>query len=129
MRQLVYISTAVNAPIMAEILDSSRRNNAANDVTGLLYADGVRFLQALEGPAIDVEATYERIAGDPRHRALVILSRREVATREFGSWAMAAHVPGADTATLLARVETLTEAAAPSIRATFTSFARVRAAA
>lgn len=129
MLQLVYISSAVGAADTATILAASRRNNAAADVTGLLFADGKRFLQALEGPAFAVERTYARIAADPRHRALVVLSRRDVTEREFGPWAMAEHLAGGDTAALLTRVDALTAAAAPGVKATFTSFARLRLAA
>ena len=80
MLQLVYISSAVGKPDVGAILAVSRRNNARDDVTGLLYADGVRFLQALEGPADKVEAAFARIGADPRHRAVVVLSRRTVET-------------------------------------------------
>jgi len=92
MFQLVYISSAlrtVTADDVSAILAVSRRNNARNGLTGLLIHDGVRFLQALEGERDAVEARIEVIRADPRHRALVVLSQREIAAREFGSWAMA----------------------------------------
>ena len=95
-------------------------------ITGLLYADGVRFLQALEGPADAVEAAYARITADPRHKAQVVLSRREVDTREFGDWEMAERRPDGHGEAFVRRVEGLTAGAAPAVRATFDSFAKVR---
>lgn len=129
MLQLVYISTAVGDVALTPILAASRRNNARAGVTGLLYADQRRFLQALEGEAEAVEQAYARIALDPRHRALVVLSRRTIASREFGPWAMAQRVPGADDAAFIARLDALIANASPSVRATFDGFARLRRAA
>ncbi|WP_125660171.1 BLUF domain-containing protein [Sphingomonas sp. 2R-10] len=127
MLQLIYVSTArTGATIdLARILASSRRNNRRDGITGLLHHRGRRFLQALEGEAAHVEAAYARIAADPRHHAMVVLSRREVATREFGDWAMAADD---GTGSIVAQVATLVEGAAPSVRGTFEGFAAMRAA-
>lgn len=129
MLQLVYISTAVGAPDAQPILVASRRNNARDGITGLLYADGRRFLQALEGEHDAVERAFLRISVDARHRALVVLSRREVGVREFGAWTMAERTPGADGAAFLTQVEALTAGASPAVRATFDGLARLRRAA
>lgn len=129
MLQLIYISSAVGAPVMADILSVSCRNNARDDVSGLLYTDGRRFLQALEGPEAAVEAAYARISADPRHRAVVILSRRTVDTREFGQWQMAERRPGEAGESFVARVDRLIAGAAPNARATFEGLVRVRHAA
>ena len=91
MLQLAYISTATQPhddAMLDSILGVSRHNNAPVGVTGLLVAGGRRFLQALEGPEAAVLATYTRIQQDPRHRALVLLSRRTVTARAFGNWSM-----------------------------------------
>lgn len=84
MLQLVYISSAVDKPSSADILAASRRNNARDGITRLLYGDGVRFMQVLEGPDDKVEAADARIKGDQRHRAAVVLFRRAIEEREFG---------------------------------------------
>jgi hypothetical protein len=92
MLQLVYISTSrapIDQALLEDILVTSRRNNDRVGVSGLLVAGGRRFLQALEGPAGAVLATYARIAADPRHFAVVQLSCKEVAARQFGAWSMA----------------------------------------
>lgn len=131
MIQIVYISTSriSTHAERARILEASRRNNSADGITGLLYDDGVRFLQVLEGPDERVEKAMARIKADPRHRAVVTLSRRSVEAREFGDWAMASIVPGADATKVLARVDALLASASANVRATFQSFAGIRSAA
>ncbi|MBW6532053.1 BLUF domain-containing protein [Sphingomonas citri] len=129
MLQLVYISTAVGQIATASILAESRANNTRDRITGLLFSDGRRFLQALEGEPAMVERAFARISADPRHRALVVLSRREVAQREFGDWAMAERVPGSDGEAFTRRVAALVANASPAVRATFDSFARLQRAA
>lgn len=127
MLQLIYISTARTgmAIDLDDILARSRRNNRRDGITGLLQAKGRRFLQALEGEAAQVEAAYARIAADPRHFAMVVLSRRTVASREFGDWAMAVDTGGG---AIVEQVAALVEGAAPNVRATFEGFAAMRAA-
>ncbi len=128
MLQLVYISSANPAAPSPtqDILTVSRRNNARDRISGLLYADGRRFLQALEGPEAAVEAALTRIQGDVRHRAIVLLSRRTIDRREFGHWEMAHRAPGADAAGFLADVQRLTAEAAPDVRATFEGLVQTR---
>jgi hypothetical protein len=126
--QLVYVSSVNPGVVVAieAILATSQRNNARDGITGLLYADRARFLQALEGPAAAVEAAFARIQADPRHRAIVALSRREIEVREFGSWNMAHRAPGSDADAFIAHVAMLAENASANIRATFEGFAQTR---
>jgi hypothetical protein len=133
MLQLVYISTS-REPLTDALLDSilatSRRNNDRTGVSGLLVAGGRRFLQALEGPAAAVLATYARIAADPRHFAVVQLSCKEVAERQFGAWSMAFQSGGEVRAAgdLKATVEQLiAKLDDPNLRAQFTGFAEIHA--
>jgi hypothetical protein len=135
MIQVTYISTAaynISEEAVAEILAVSRRNNAAAGLTGLLLYDGRRFLQALEGASASVDAAFQRIKADPRHRAIVLLSSREIGERDFARWAMAAERvdPIEGGRTVAEQVEALTaNCADPSVRALFRSFTRVRAVA
>lgn len=110
--RLVYASRATFPPIrdgagihpeVARILVQSRRNNQRRKVVGgLYYADG-SFFQCIEGRAEDVDALYDTIAEDRRHRDLLVLSRREIPAPAFGEWAMK-HVPHApEVRQLLAR--------------------------
>jgi transposase len=129
MLQLVYISTP-HGPVMAadlqRILLASRRNNARDGISGLLFFDGTRFLQALEGEQAAVETAFERIRADPRHKGVVVLSKREVDEREFGQWAMASRTAVEGESEMLRRVADLVADASPAVQATFTSFAQVR---
>ena len=97
MIRLLYIITA-RAPFTPteheSVLRVSRRKNKAADVTGLLIVGGRRFLQALEGPEEAVMATFERLRGDARQFAGVILGRSSIEQRQFGEWAMG-YQPGA----------------------------------
>ncbi len=89
---VTYLSTATrpftNAEL-AELLATSRRRNAARGVTGiLLYKDG-SFAQVLEGPAQVVDALYDKIRRDRRHRAVTPILRRRIDERLFGDCSMA----------------------------------------
>lgn len=129
MLQLVYVSSAragLGEADAAEILESARRRNALRAITGMLYFDGTRFLQALEGPAETVQDTLDRIRNDARHRAIVVLSSRNVDSREFGNWEMAYRRPGSDAQRFLDQVRHLTAGASPDVRATFEGFAELR---
>lgn len=131
MFQLTYISTArpdIGSRDVDQILAASRRRNDASGLTGLLIFDGVRFLQAIEGERDPLFATYERIKADRRHRAVVLLSSREVAAREFGDWAMAWNRVdrAAQGSSLAATVDALVlEVPDPNTRELFRSFARL----
>lgn len=130
MLQLVYISTArgpIEDAMLDQILAASRRNNARCEVTGLLVAGGRRFLQVLEGPDQVVLTTYARIQHDARHRALVLLSTRQTARRDFGNWNMAFRTGGeAEGGDLRGAVEALTEPLTDrTLRAQFRGFAEL----
>lgn len=88
----VYVSSAVlpfSSSELVHLLDTSRRNNAALGVTGmLLYKDG-NFMQVLEGDEATVRALYARIERDPRHRGLLTLLQGTSDEREFAEWSMA----------------------------------------
>ena len=78
----------VNAHI-EEILTSARRNNGKQGVTGaLLFSDGC-FAQVLEGALGDIEAIFETIQCDPRHKDVTIMHLHPIEQRGFGEWSMA----------------------------------------
>lgn len=89
--QLVYISSARVDDLVSEvdqILTSSRRNNGAKSVTGvLLYAQGM-FFQVLEGEKSVVEQVYSNIEHDSRHSDITSLLEQEVPKPRFADWAM-----------------------------------------
>jgi len=89
--RLMYVSRAT-APIQPEelelILQQSKRNNPHLGITGVLCSSGRIFLQALEGGRTAVNQLYNRIATDPRHAEVVLLSYQEIHERRFAGWSM-----------------------------------------
>jgi hypothetical protein len=89
--RLMYTSRAVaafDADGMQALLKKSKAHNAAAGVTGLLCCSGGIFLQVLEGGRSQVNALYNRIAADPRHTDVVLLSYAEITERKFAGWAL-----------------------------------------
>ena len=94
--RVVYLSRIRLGPdrreseIVAEILKASVERNRKSRVSGCLLAINGWFIQLIEGPAAEVEATFGRIACDPRHGFLRVLDNRPVSERLFADWAMCA---------------------------------------
>jgi hypothetical protein len=89
--RLMYASRAadsVDQEALASILKKSKANNPGVGVTGVLCFSGGIFLQVLEGGRSPVSALYNRIANDPRHHDVVLLSYEEIGERSFASWSM-----------------------------------------
>ena len=91
-KRLKYISRQTQTITDAELAGIeavSQHNNRAVGVTGALVRIGDYFFQVLEGPADAVDATFTRIARDPRHADIVVVGRSErVEHRLFGGWDM-----------------------------------------
>ncbi|HWL08844.1 MAG TPA: BLUF domain-containing protein [Planctomicrobium sp.] len=91
MLQIIYKSLATvpfsNAGL-SRLLMTSRVQNQIVDITGILVVHSNAFLQVLEGPEEAVEATFERIVTDPRHKCLQVLSREIIEERAFPNWSM-----------------------------------------
>ncbi len=89
--QVFYVSRATvafdNASIQS-ILQASWRHNRRLDVTGCLLFSGHCFAQVLEGAQPVVSALARRIAVDPRHAGVRLLSEKHCAEREHGDFAM-----------------------------------------
>jgi hypothetical protein len=91
--RLMYASRAVPAVDQEEllaILKQSKANNPKLGVTGVLCAcfESRVFMQVLEGGRSAVNRLYNRIAGDPRHTDVELLSYEEIGERRFSGWAM-----------------------------------------
>lgn len=92
--------------MQVDILATSQRNNARDDLTGALLIHDGRFLQVLEGAAQDLDRLMTRLAGDPRHDEVVVIERKPIPARGFSGWAMASvRVTPALEETLRATVE------------------------
>lgn len=91
MKQLAYISTAVNLMSDAqllEILKTARNNNNERSVTGVLLYSGGTFIQALEGEDTDVDVIFEAIETDSRHKNVIKLIDKPLDARNFPDWSM-----------------------------------------
>ncbi len=89
--RLMYASRAadsVNQNELVAILKKSKANNPPVGITGVLCFSAGIFLQVLEGGRTPVSALYNKIANDPRHRDVVLLSFEEVDERHFAGWSM-----------------------------------------
>ncbi len=91
MKQLAYVSSAVhlmNDDELFNILKTARRKNHEHNITGvLLYSEGT-FIQALEGEPADVDAIFEAIEHDLRHKNIIKLLDMPLNERYFPDWTM-----------------------------------------
>ena len=91
LKQLTYASRAnrvMNIMDMNDILKISRANNAALGITGSLCLHDDMFVQQLEGAVSVVDALYERIVQDPRHRDATVVVMSDIPRRRFDQWSM-----------------------------------------
>lgn len=89
--QLVYISQAtrkMSSTELNDILNTAKNNNQGIDVTGSLFYNGGWFLQVLEGPLATLNALYNKIEKDPRHKNSRILYNEPAKFRTFTRWSM-----------------------------------------
>ena len=89
--RVVYTSRASRPMTRGELddmLQGSRRRNVENGITGLMLYEAGNFIQVIEGPRKLVDDLYDKIAQDPRHRAVERISAGPVESRDFESWSM-----------------------------------------
>lgn len=89
--QIAYVSSALmplNAGFLSDILESSRRNNLRDGITGVLMYHDNLFFQVLEGEKSLVELCYGRIVSDTRHAAISLILVNPVVRRSFSGWSM-----------------------------------------
>ena len=89
--RLMYASRAVAGTGSDELMAILRQSKARNPeigITGVLcFSEGI-FLQVLEGGRSAVNRLYNRIASDPRHSQVELLSYQEIGERRFAGWSM-----------------------------------------
>ena len=130
MRQILYVSKSAgraDQATLAAILQQSRHNNALDGVTGLLWSDGDRFAQVLEGDERAVGEAMDRIRADDRHRDIAILHDRRIAERQFGQWSMELRGTGVEADAYDARLRRALDDASDAIRNVFVSLVSVAA--
>jgi hypothetical protein len=82
---------------ISQILQSARRNNRKQNVTGALFFNSAYFAQTLEGPKLAIEKIFENIQRDPRHGDVTVLSSETGGHRDFPEWSMAHVAPPDET--------------------------------
>ncbi len=91
MIRLIYASRMTETCEMEslqEILQVSRKNNSAANITGVLIYDPSFFLQCLEGPKEVVNKLYQKVLADDRHKDETLLEYANIQERTFGNWTM-----------------------------------------
>jgi len=86
---------------LANLLMTSRSNNARLGITGMLLHREGRFIQVLEGPEEAVRERLAVIARDPRHTAVHTIVDERVEDRLFPAWTMGYRAVTDDLATVL----------------------------
>ncbi|MEM6780939.1 MAG: BLUF domain-containing protein [Pseudomonadota bacterium] len=74
--------------VIADIITASKKNNANDNITGVLFFLDGHFLQIIEGEESDLRALTARIEDDKRHTNIKYLMDREEKERGFGQWKM-----------------------------------------
>ncbi|MCE2745566.1 MAG: BLUF domain-containing protein [Burkholderiales bacterium] len=91
MIRLLYCSQAkpeFNDETLDDILLTSRKNNSATGITGVLVHGGGMFMQVLEGPEQNVLRTYVKILDDKRHTDSRLIQISPIKDRLFDNWTM-----------------------------------------
>jgi hypothetical protein len=95
LRTIVYVSAALeNArgfkiPTgLSAICQVARKNNAKNDVTGILTYSRGHYLQVIEGESDAIEQAYKNICADDRHCNVVKIFDASINDRHFSGWSM-----------------------------------------
>lgn len=68
------------------ISEISKKNNAHDNITGVLARVGDYFLQYLEGDRSLLTNTFDRISQDQRHHQVTLVQFSELVRREFPNW-------------------------------------------
>lgn len=99
MHHIAYISRAVH-PLSDEdlhkLLTQCRRDNARNQITGILFYSHGNIAQLFEGEPEIIEPLFARISHDGRHSHVQKLIDKPIAARSFTDWSMAFHPLEAD---------------------------------
>jgi hypothetical protein len=90
--QLIYVSRAKSpqtTTVTTSILLQAQVHNKVSGISGLLCQGQGYFLQVLEGDRSKVNALYQRICLDTRHKDVELLHYQEITQRRFHRWSMA----------------------------------------
>lgn len=93
LHSLMYTSVAaseVDVDVIKEILQTGRRNNEQQKITGLLLYHEGTFLQVLEGDRKAISNLFEKkLMRDPRHTSVNLIHDEALSNRQFRYWHLA----------------------------------------
>lgn len=91
LRAIGYISEATlpwERTAFESMVEKAAAFNVQAGVTGVLFFDGLRYLQYLEGPEDGLSVAYQRIQTSEEHSGVTELARGAVARRLLPYWSM-----------------------------------------
>jgi len=91
MLSIIYVSKVKNLLAhhqLRSLSEEAAKNNALNQITGMLVYNGEHFMQLIEGEAAHIESLLVRIERDERHSDLVVIRKKEDQPRECPDWSM-----------------------------------------
>ena len=91
MYRLIYKSRAgqtIDWEFIRTLVETSEPSNVKAGITGILLATRTHFLQVLEGDFDAINRLFLRIARDPRHDEIQLISFNCTESRLFADWAM-----------------------------------------
>lgn len=91
MYQLIYkswLQADVSWEAIIEIAQQARKNNAEQQVTGMLIMHKGEVLQILEGGRQQLSRLFIKISNDPRHDQIELMQYQPITSRHFEHWKM-----------------------------------------
>ncbi len=73
---------------LMRLLYHSYANNQALGITGALIYENNKFGQVIEGPERDIEALWQKIQKDSRHKNVRLVESKPISERSFSKWTM-----------------------------------------
>ena len=92
MRQVLYGSVIANAATKLDLealVVQARSRNKALCATGIIWSDGWRIVQVIEGPDTAIERLFTSIQNDTRHKIINTILYKSIVERQFGIWPLA----------------------------------------
>ena len=89
--ELTYVSEpAQNMSFLGlmRLLYHSYANNQALGITGVLIYEDNKFGQVIEGAEKDIEALWQKIQKDSRHKNVRLIEAKSINERSFSKWTM-----------------------------------------
>lgn len=77
--------------MLKSMLDTAKKFNRDNDITGCIFINHEKIVQLIEGEEEKIEELYYRIIKDSRHHTVELLLEKEVYKRSMKDWSMAVY--------------------------------------